>query len=108
MKLKKWTGWMIPYSLECFANAKEVVITPMVWEIPEEVDASLKAQLSGWHGSNRPTSAIVGMKSRYELIRSRHFSMMPVMEESGSFDFQIYGLTMHVTDKIEENGVIVF
>lgn len=104
---KKWLHKMVPYSIECFANATEVVAGYEVYQLPESVEASIKAQLGGWDGPHRPKMIIVGREAYFNVIRSKHFSLMPPFEEDSEMRFELYGLPVLVTPKIEPNGVIV-
>jgi len=108
MTTKKWLRKLIPHSLNCFANAREVVLIPHVWEIPEEVDDSIKAQLGGWDKEIPPFMILVGVAACHEMMKSQHFSLQPVWSSGlNGNKFEMYGLSVRLTDKIEKNAVIV-
>lgn len=106
---KRWLRKLVPYPLECFANASEVTLAPSTWELPSAAIESIHQQMCGLFADGQePSLILVGRETHYELLKSDHYSMMPIMvRDSGDDTLRYRGVKMVVTNKLEPNSVLV-
>lgn len=105
----KYRRKFIPYPLECLAYATEVALEPSTFTLPESVWDSIYAQAAEIHMQNQEVMVILLGRSAYvEVVKSRHFSMFPIITDEGTDRvFEIEGMHTVVTPKLAHDAVIV-